>query len=319
MTNSISLKDSKPFKILSLDGGRSKGTYSLGVLLEIEKRLGAPLYEHFDYFYGCSTGAIITSALAMKKSVADIKDLYITEIPKVMKCFLATERTWNLREVLQKYFGKQTKFDSFTKHVGIVATMVENRSPRIFKTSRDAAFGRKASFIEGFGCTIAEATLASCAANPFFNDVRLYDEVNKTYFTCRDGGYCANNPTLFAIIDALKSLGVVKDNLIVVNIGTGDFPRSHNVRLNISGCRHALSKDLILDMFDTSSNTNAAIVKYLLDDIKKIRISDSDSHPSLKTNILEHDKRKLEVLFSRGRESFGSAEKEFKELFPGSL
>lgn len=304
------------FKILSLDGGGSKGMYSLGILLEIEKRLGGPLYNHFDYFYGCSTGAIIASSIALKKSIAEIKELYITEIPKVMKCFFATQRSQKLREVLEKYFGKTTKFDTFTKHIGIVATMLENRSPRIFKTNRDAAFGRIASFTEGFGCTIAEANLASCAANPFFNDVRLYDANNKTYFTCRDGGYCSNNPTLFAIIDALKSLNVAKEHLIVVNVGTGDFPHSHNVRLNISGCKHLLSKDLILDMFDISSNTNAAVVKLLLDDVRKIRISDSYSHPSLKTNILEYDERKLETLFSRGRDSFGSVESEFKKLFP---
>jgi len=304
------------FKILSLDGGGSKGVYSLGVLFEIEKRLGSSLYNHFDYFYGCSTGAIIASALAMKKTIEEIKVLYIEKIPKVMKCFSATKRSQSLRKVLEEYFGKEIRFDAFTKHVGIVATMVEDRAPRIFKTNRDAAFGRKATFIEGFGCTIAEALLASCAANPFFNDIRLYDKNNKTYFTCRDGGYCANNPTLFAIIDALKPLDIDKKDLIVINIGTGDFPRSHNIRLNIGSCKHVLSKDLILDMFDTSSNTNASIVKYLLDDINILRISDSDSHPSLKTNILEYNIEKLEKIFLRGRKSFGDAEDFFKKLFP---
>ncbi len=303
------------FRILSLDGGGSKGIYSLGVLLEIEKRLGGVLYDHFDYFYGCSSGAIIVAALAMKKSVGDIKNMYITKIPEIMQCVSPADRTNKLRKVLENYFGGK-KFNEFTKPVGIVSTLVEDRTPRIFKTTPDAAFNRKASFVEGFGCTIAEAVLASSAANPYFKDIRLHDEINKTYFTCRDGGYCANNPTLFAVIDATKALKIKQEDLVIINVGTGDFPRSQNVRADMGACKHVFSKDLILDMFDISSNTHAAIVRYLLDDIKILRISDSDSRPTLKTNILEYNKNKLEALFQRGRRSFGDAEPKFEKLFP---
>ncbi|MBA3011117.1 MAG: patatin, partial [Desulfobacula sp.] len=49
----------KEFKILVLDGGGSKGVYTLGVLKELEMKLGGLLYEHFDLIYGTSTGSII--------------------------------------------------------------------------------------------------------------------------------------------------------------------------------------------------------------------------------------------------------------------
>lgn len=35
-------------KILSLDGGGSKGVYTLGVLSEFEKNFGCKIYEKFD-------------------------------------------------------------------------------------------------------------------------------------------------------------------------------------------------------------------------------------------------------------------------------
>jgi len=55
-----------PFRIMSLDGGRAKWFYTLGVLAEIEAMLGQPLHTRFDLIFGTSTGAIIAALLAAK-------------------------------------------------------------------------------------------------------------------------------------------------------------------------------------------------------------------------------------------------------------
>ena len=39
-----------------------------------------------------------------------------------------------------------------------------------------------------------------------------------------DGGYCANNPTLYAIVDATKALGRAPADLRVVSLGVGNYP-----------------------------------------------------------------------------------------------
>ena len=52
------------YAILSLDGGGSKGFYTLGVVSELEGLLGNPLSSKFDLIYGTSTGARIASALS---------------------------------------------------------------------------------------------------------------------------------------------------------------------------------------------------------------------------------------------------------------
>ncbi len=44
--------------ILVLDGGGSKSVYTLGVLKELELKLGEPIYKHFGLIYGTSTGSI---------------------------------------------------------------------------------------------------------------------------------------------------------------------------------------------------------------------------------------------------------------------
>ena len=48
------MSDRSDFRILSLDGGGSKGVYTLGVLKEIEAMTKRSLHEEFDLIYGAS-------------------------------------------------------------------------------------------------------------------------------------------------------------------------------------------------------------------------------------------------------------------------
>src|SRR5690606_18670250 len=106
--------------------------------------------------------------------------------------------------------------------IGIVATNWDNERPMIFKSDATQAFGRRATFVPGFGCTIGEAVRASCSAYPFFEKTQLHTST-KVPVTLVDGGYCANNPTLYAIADALGA-GLLRDELRVVSIGVGEYP-----------------------------------------------------------------------------------------------
>ena len=69
-------------RILSLDGGGTRGIVSLAFLLEIERSLcgedpEACLADHFDLIGGTSTGAIIAAGLALGWRVADIAAMYM--------------------------------------------------------------------------------------------------------------------------------------------------------------------------------------------------------------------------------------------------
>ena len=66
--------------ILTIDGGGSKGVYTLGVLNELEKMTGKPLYQTFDYIYGTSTGSIIAALIGLGYTVAEIQELYYAMI-----------------------------------------------------------------------------------------------------------------------------------------------------------------------------------------------------------------------------------------------
>lgn len=91
-----------------------------------------------------------------------------------------------------------------------------------FKSSKKLAHGLTPTFKDGFGCTIADAVVASCAAVPYFSKVQLTTE-NQQAPVLIDGGFVANNPTLFALADALGPLGIDKIDVRVISIGVGSY------------------------------------------------------------------------------------------------
>lgn len=209
-------------RILSLDGGGAKGFYTLGALKEIEAMFGHPLSEHFQVIFGTSTGGIIAALLALGKNVDEIHKLYKEHVPYVMSHDEPHERSKALTKLAKEVFGDRT-FEHVKTGVGIVATHWLLEKPMIFKGDVAQAHGRRATFVPGFGCTIADAVVASCSAYPFFDRSTVTTSDGKQ-IELIDGGYCANNPTLYAIADAVKALHKSPSDLRVVSLGVGVYP-----------------------------------------------------------------------------------------------
>lgn len=214
------LPDDGLFRVLTLDGGGAKGFYTLGALTEIEALIGCRLCEKFDLIYGTSTGAIIAALLGLGKSVDEIEALYRKHVVRVMARWLPSRKSAALEMLAAEVFG-ELKFDAFKIDMGIVGTRWKEERPIIFKTNRRLAFLGKASFEPGFGCTIGEAVVGSCSAYPFFKKKSVTTGRGEK-IEVRDGGFVANNPTLYAIVDATESLGVARKDVRVVSIGVGE-------------------------------------------------------------------------------------------------
>ncbi|MGB8480813.1 MAG: patatin-like phospholipase family protein [Acidobacteriaceae bacterium] len=191
-------------RVLALDGGGAKGFYTLGVLKEIEAIFGASLCEKFDIVFGTSTGAIIAALIALGHTVDNIHDLYKRHVPTVMSKRYPSAKTEALSRLATEVFGDKT-FKDVKTGIGIVTTRWLTERPMIFKGNVSQAYGRKSTFTPGFGVTIAEAVEASCSAYPFFQRKRITTSAGDTVELI-DGGYCANNPTLYAIADAVVAL-----------------------------------------------------------------------------------------------------------------
>ena len=136
--------------------------------------------------------------------------------------WLPSQKSAALEELAAKVFGER-KFDCFRTRVGIVGTRWDDERPIIFKTHGDQAYTGTATFVPGFGATIGDAVVASCSAYPFFS--RKFVEISGgDRVQVGDGGYVANNPTLFAVADGTELLGFAREELRVVSIGVGEYP-----------------------------------------------------------------------------------------------
>ncbi|MEQ9467922.1 MAG: patatin-like phospholipase family protein [Ekhidna sp.] len=295
------------FKILTLDGGGSKGIYSLGVLSELEKAVGGNLCEHFQLIYGTSTGSIIASLIGLGYSVEDIKKKYLELIPSIMSCRTSKSKSEKLLEHANSIFGDRD-FNYFKTGIGIVAVNYDTQKPLIFKNEVDRAHGVKPSFEPGFGLTIAEAVMASCAAAPIFK-VRELHTKNKGVIQAMDGGFVANNPTLFAMIDATKALNFDLKDIAVLSVGVGNYVEKPMSRKMQFLKRFEMAK-IASRILVASSNTTEVIANLLFPSLKIVRINETFSEPEHGTNMIEKDIKKLEKMYQLGIRSYAKFEKE---------
>jgi predicted acylesterase/phospholipase RssA len=300
-------------RILSLDGGGAKGFYSLGVLKEIEGLLQCPLYKRFDIVFGTSTGAIIASLIALGYEIDEIHKLYKEHVPNVMKIKKRNGKSKALAELCNNVFGQKT-FEDVKTGIGVVTTKWVIERPMIFKGDVVQAHGRVGTFKPGFGVSIADAVQASCSAYPFF-ERKVVTTADGDKVELVDGGYCANNPTLYAIADALIAMKKDRSDLRVVSVGVGSYPQPKPKGLKMRlAKKYLISVQLLQKTLEINTQSMEQLRAILFKDIKTIRISDTFEKPEMATDLMEHDLVKLSILRQRGSESFAGRENELREF-----
>lgn len=298
-------------RVLTLDGGGAKGFYTLGVLKEIEAMVGCPLHQKFDLVFGTSTGAIIAALIALGHSVDSILELYRKHVPTVMSENTAPARSRALKKLASEVFGNAT-FSDVKTGIGIVTAKWLNERPMIFKGSVAQAHARVGTFVPGFGVSIADAVQGSCSAYPFFERTVVRTSMGED-IELVDGGYCANNPTLYAIADAVQALKRERKDIRLVSVGVGIYPDPKpGIKMWLAK-KFLVSVQLLQKTLEINTQSMDQLRQILFHDLPTIRISDSYVTPEMATDLLEHDLKKLGILFQRGRESFASREKQLRE------
>jgi uncharacterized protein len=299
-------------RILALDGGGAKGFYTLGVLKEIEALLDCPLYQRFDLIFGTSTGAIIAALLGIGYEVDQIHDLYKKHVPTVMARRTRPSRTSALAELTKSVFEDRTFQDAKTG-MGVVTARWLTERPMIFKGSIQQAHGSRGTFVPGFGVSIADAVQASCSAFPFF-ERKVVTTAAGDKVELIDGGYCANNPTLYAIADAVMALRRERSELRVVNVGVGVYPPRKRWLVQMAKRLPFNTIELLQKTLEINTQSMDQLRTILFRDVPTIRISDTFEQPEMATDLLEHDLVKLNILRQRGRDSFAKREDDLSKF-----
>ncbi len=303
--------DDSVCRILSLDGGGAKGFYTLGILREVEALLPQPIHETFDLIYGTSTGAIISALLATGRSVAEIHDLYKKHVPPIMQASTRSAKSAQLRKTGVSVFGEDG-FDTVRTGLGIVSTKWQLETPMIFKSRETQAHGRRATFVPGFGCKLADAIEASCSAFPFFERKTVTTSAGDE-IELFDGGYCANNPALYALADATVALEYAPEDCRLLSLGCGQYPEPRRGFISRK-IRSILPVQLLQKTLEVNTASMDQLRRLLYANVPTVRISDTFDKPEMATDMFEHDSAKLNLLRQQGVESFARREGEIRKL-----
>src|SRR5690554_4662008 len=215
------------FRILSIDGGGTRGIIPAKMLDCIEQAFGEPVQHHFDLFAGTSTGALICLGLAIGLRPAELADFYLDHAADIFHETLwdrasgldehlrADYKNRRFKKILQGIFGDKTfgdvhadkAFGQLGKEVMICsfdlnpesgADRNRNYRPAIFHS----AFGRDRKEL------LVDLALRTTAAPTYFP---IYQQ---KYI---DGGVAMNNPSMAAIAYAMnnsRAIGVEKDQYL---------------------------------------------------------------------------------------------------------
>lgn len=298
-------------RILTLDGGGAKGFYPLGILREVEALLPQPIHETFDLIYGTSTGSIIATLLATGRSVGEIHELYKEHVPPIMSASGRAAKTARLRETGRQVFG-DAGFDTVLTGLGIVSTKWQLETPMIFKSRETQAHGRRATFVPGFGCKLADAIEASCSAYPFF-EIKTLETASGDVVELFDGGYCANNPALYALADATVALGHAPENCHLLSLGCGQYPEPKR-GFFARQINSFLPVQLLQKTLEVNTSSMDQLRRLLYVNVPTVRISDTFDKPEMATDMFEHNPKKLNLLCQQGVESFARREGDVRKL-----
>ncbi|XP_057276434.1 85/88 kDa calcium-independent phospholipase A2 isoform X1 [Pezoporus wallicus] len=222
-------------RLLCLDGGGIRGLVLIQLLLAIEKAVGRPIREIFDWIAGTSTGGILALAIVHGKSMDYMRCLYFRMKDMVFRGSRPYESE-PLDEFLKKEFGENTKMTDVQRPKVMVTGTLCDRQPaelHLFRnypvpeTKTSTEYKTSASFrplTQPQDQLVWRAARCSGAAPTYFRPIGRF----------LDGGLLANNPTLDALTEiheynkTLIKKGKkqeVKKLGLVVSLGTGKPPQ----------------------------------------------------------------------------------------------
>lgn len=210
---------SKPFKILSIDGGGIRGIFPATILSLMEEKLDINIYDTFDLIVGTSTGSIIAGAIAVRYDLKKLGQDYAENAADIF------QKRWNCCGLLRSKYDSKFLADFLFRRLGKI-TLGEIEKPLILNAT-NASVGdvyvfksfyqkqqRKGDYVRDANVPLHKAILASCSAPIYFDPV----DINGT-LVC-DGGIWVNNPSLVGYTEAKKNFEV--DNFKILSLGTGE-------------------------------------------------------------------------------------------------
>lgn len=202
-----------PLKILSLDGGGTRGIIPATILQCIERDFGKSPVELFDLFAGTSTGGIIAIALAAGLPVSDLVDLYLNRSKDIFheplldrlqgldEHLQANYNNKRFKKILTELFGEKTLADVHND------ARFGGRNKKLMVCSFDLSPEEEGDRNKNYRPAVYHSSFIKCGKVKLV-DLALMTSAGPTYFPVYDhhidGGVAMNNPSMAAIAFAIN-------------------------------------------------------------------------------------------------------------------
>jgi len=195
--------------ILSLNGGGMAAYLEAAFIAKLEEHAKLPSAALFDRIYGVSAGAIVGGGLAQGYPAKELKEIIKENGHSIFgkKRWWALWSSWYKASALEKMYEQvygsatlgtlQTEFCTYA-----VKISGEQITTKFWKSWEDP------------GMLLKSVVRASSAAPVYFDPLLLDGEV---YI---DGGMYSSNPTISAIVDAIKD-GKILPEMFALNVQVG--------------------------------------------------------------------------------------------------
>jgi predicted acylesterase/phospholipase RssA len=225
--------DGVSFRILALDGGGIKGTFTASALATWEEHTGLKIVDHFDLIAGTSTGGILAIGLGLGITAKDMLDFYRRRGPVIFPITsLAGRFTHSIRHLFSPKFSQETLLRELVAgyYRGCKPVVLGASKCRLLIPAYHAIAGKSHVFRTPHHSLLtgdadveaAHAALATAAAPTFFSAAVIGNMISEsTYF---DGGVWANSPAMAAIVEATCYLNIPLDRIDVLSVGTTEEP-----------------------------------------------------------------------------------------------
>lgn len=212
------------FRILSLDGGGIRGTFTASVLTELEEQTGQATKDNFDLIVGTSTGGILAIGLGLGFPASQLLDFYVKRgsrifphMSKIARTRASIRQIWKpkleqepLANELKEILGDRKFGRSSTRLVIPAYDAVEGRT-YLFKTAHHKRF------VNDINIPAADIALSTAAAPTYFDAAKTKSLRGSQYV---DGGVWANNPSMVGLVEAIAFLNQEPTNIAMLSIGT---------------------------------------------------------------------------------------------------
>ncbi|XP_061629330.1 LOW QUALITY PROTEIN: calcium-independent phospholipase A2-gamma-like [Phyllopteryx taeniolatus] len=258
-------------KVLSIDGGGTRGLVPLQVLKLLEAQTGKKIHQLFDYICGVSTGAVLAFMLGLAhfplEECADMYRRFGSEVFQQNRLVGTVKMGWShayyntetwetiLREKLgDRVLIKTARNESSPKVSAVSAVVNWGNSPKAFIfCNYNHKPGSLSRYAGGSSYPMWQAVRASSAAPGYFQEFPLQSDIHQ------DGGIIMNNPCALAVHES-RLLWPKHAFQCVLSLGTGRYDNAKRGPATSTSLRAKIS-NLI------SSATDTEGVHTLLDDL----------------------------------------------------